>query len=80
MGSKMIQNNKLQAGYISYAGKIFNQVECDSYNRHVEDIAVMLRFQAVEDDSLSGRALTAALQRRAKCFVSIATKYTGLPK
>ena len=69
-----IRNQRLEYGHVNiYTGQVIHPSQIDRYNRHVEYIKNLLHFHPTqnEDDSLSGRELTLALDNRHKCFISI---------
>jgi hypothetical protein len=69
-----IRNERLEYGHVSiYTGQSIHPSQIDLYNRHVDHIKTLLYFHPNqnEDDSLSGKELTLALDNRHKCFISI---------
>jgi hypothetical protein len=68
----MIKNTKMEYGTISHiTGYPIHNSGIDAYNQHVAYIDNLLHFHAKEDNSLSGKELTLALDCRHRCFIAI---------
>jgi hypothetical protein len=66
-----IKNDRMEYGHTGIYGAALHPSQVDQYNRHVDYIKNLMQFHSVEDNSLSGRELTLALDCRHKCFISI---------